>query len=216
MIVVLNDNDMSISENVGALNNYLAKLMSGRFYAATKKTAEKVLSATPHGEGARQALRGTCQGHDHALDHVRGIRLQLHRPHRRPQPRRAGRNAHQREAPRGAAVPARGDAQGPGLQARRGRSHRLPRAGQVRSGRGHREGQAGAGRAPEAHLHAGLRRVAVRHGAGRQAPGRHHARDARRLGAGQVFAGVSRSLLRCRHRGAARGHVRGGARGRRA
>jgi 1-deoxy-D-xylulose-5-phosphate synthase len=47
LIVILNDNDMSISENVGALNNYLAKLMSGRFYAATKKTAEKVLSATP-------------------------------------------------------------------------------------------------------------------------------------------------------------------------
>ncbi|HXS54058.1 MAG TPA: 1-deoxy-D-xylulose-5-phosphate synthase [Usitatibacter sp.] len=47
VIVVLNDNDMSISENVGALNNYLAKLMSGRFYAATRKTAEKMLSATP-------------------------------------------------------------------------------------------------------------------------------------------------------------------------
>ena len=47
VIVVLNDNDMSISENVGALNNYLARLMSGRFYAATKKTAEKMLSATP-------------------------------------------------------------------------------------------------------------------------------------------------------------------------
>jgi 1-deoxy-D-xylulose-5-phosphate synthase len=45
--VILNDNDMSISENVGALNNYLAKLMSGRFYAATKKTAEKILSAAP-------------------------------------------------------------------------------------------------------------------------------------------------------------------------
>src|SRR3954464_8073603 len=47
VLVVLNDNDMSISENVGALNNYLSKLMSGRFYAATKKTAEKMLSATP-------------------------------------------------------------------------------------------------------------------------------------------------------------------------
>ncbi len=45
VIVVLNDNDMSISENVGALNNYLAKLMSGRFYAATRKTAEKVLDS---------------------------------------------------------------------------------------------------------------------------------------------------------------------------
>ena len=47
VIVVLNDNDMSISENVGALNNYLAKLMSGRFYAATRKTAEKMLSVSP-------------------------------------------------------------------------------------------------------------------------------------------------------------------------
>jgi 1-deoxy-D-xylulose-5-phosphate synthase len=42
VIVILNDNDMSISENVGALNNYLAKLMSGPFYAATKKTEEGV------------------------------------------------------------------------------------------------------------------------------------------------------------------------------
>lgn len=47
VIVILNDNDMSISENVGALSNYLAKLMSGRFYAATKKTAEKMLSVAP-------------------------------------------------------------------------------------------------------------------------------------------------------------------------
>ena len=47
LLVVLNDNDMSISENVGALNNYLAKLMSGRFYAAARKTGEKVLSVMP-------------------------------------------------------------------------------------------------------------------------------------------------------------------------
>src|SRR6187397_1429888 len=43
VIVVLNDNDMSISENVGALNNYLAKLMTGRFYATTRKTTKRVL-----------------------------------------------------------------------------------------------------------------------------------------------------------------------------
>jgi 1-deoxy-D-xylulose-5-phosphate synthase len=47
LLVVLNDNDMSISENVGALNNYLAKLMSGRFYAAARKTGEKVLGVVP-------------------------------------------------------------------------------------------------------------------------------------------------------------------------
>jgi 1-deoxy-D-xylulose-5-phosphate synthase len=47
LLVILNDNDMSISENVGALNNYLAKLMSGRFYAAARKTGEKVLGVMP-------------------------------------------------------------------------------------------------------------------------------------------------------------------------
>jgi 1-deoxy-D-xylulose-5-phosphate synthase len=47
VIVVLNDNDMSISESIGALNNYFAKLLSGRFYAKTKATAERILSATP-------------------------------------------------------------------------------------------------------------------------------------------------------------------------
>ncbi|BAK77566.1 1-deoxy-D-xylulose-5-phosphate synthase [Pseudogulbenkiania sp. NH8B] len=47
MLVVLNDNDMSISPNVGALNNYLAKLMSGRFYAAMKQGSSKVLGIAP-------------------------------------------------------------------------------------------------------------------------------------------------------------------------
>jgi 1-deoxy-D-xylulose-5-phosphate synthase len=47
LLVVLNDNDMSISENVGALSNYLARLMSGRFYAAARKAGEKVLSVLP-------------------------------------------------------------------------------------------------------------------------------------------------------------------------
>ena len=47
LLVVLNDNDMSISPNVGALNNYLARLMSGRFYAAARRAGEKVLSVAP-------------------------------------------------------------------------------------------------------------------------------------------------------------------------
>jgi 1-deoxy-D-xylulose-5-phosphate synthase len=47
LLVVLNDNDMSISENVGALNNYLARLMSGRFYAAARRAGEKVLGKLP-------------------------------------------------------------------------------------------------------------------------------------------------------------------------
>jgi len=47
LLVVLNDNDMSISPNVGALSNYLARLMSGRFYAAARRAGEKVLSVAP-------------------------------------------------------------------------------------------------------------------------------------------------------------------------
>ncbi|WP_174874461.1 1-deoxy-D-xylulose-5-phosphate synthase [Vogesella oryzae] len=47
LLVILNDNDMSISPNVGALNNYLAKLMSGRFYAAMKQGSNKVLGIAP-------------------------------------------------------------------------------------------------------------------------------------------------------------------------
>jgi 1-deoxy-D-xylulose-5-phosphate synthase len=47
LLVVLNDNDMSISRNVGALNNYLARLLSGRFYSAARRGAEKVLGVLP-------------------------------------------------------------------------------------------------------------------------------------------------------------------------
>jgi 1-deoxy-D-xylulose-5-phosphate synthase len=47
LLVILNDNDMSISRPVGALNNYLAKLMSGRFYAAMRKGSEKMLKGMP-------------------------------------------------------------------------------------------------------------------------------------------------------------------------
>jgi len=50
LLVILNDNDMSISPPVGALNKYLAKLMSGRFYTAAKRAGTKVL-----GEFAKRA-----------------------------------------------------------------------------------------------------------------------------------------------------------------
>ena len=47
MLVVLNDNDMSISPPVGALNKYLARLMSGKFYAAAREGAKSVLRNAP-------------------------------------------------------------------------------------------------------------------------------------------------------------------------
>ena len=47
LLVVLNDNDMSISPPVGALNRYLAQLMSGQFYAAAKNVGKQVLKPVP-------------------------------------------------------------------------------------------------------------------------------------------------------------------------
>jgi 1-deoxy-D-xylulose-5-phosphate synthase len=47
LLVVLNDNDMSISPPVGALNRYLAQLMSGQFYSAAKNVGKTVLKGAP-------------------------------------------------------------------------------------------------------------------------------------------------------------------------
>ncbi len=47
LLVVLNDNDMSISPPVGALNRYLAQLMSGQFYASAKHVGKQVLKVAP-------------------------------------------------------------------------------------------------------------------------------------------------------------------------
>ena len=47
LLVVLNDNDMSISPPVGALNKYLARLMSGNFYEAAREGAKAVLKNAP-------------------------------------------------------------------------------------------------------------------------------------------------------------------------
>ncbi|NVO05936.1 MAG: 1-deoxy-D-xylulose-5-phosphate synthase [Rhodoferax sp.] len=47
LLVILNDNDMSISPPVGALNRYLAQLLSGQFYAAAKSVGKTVLKGAP-------------------------------------------------------------------------------------------------------------------------------------------------------------------------
>jgi 1-deoxy-D-xylulose-5-phosphate synthase len=47
LLVILNDNDMSISPPVGALNRYLAQLLSGQFYAAAKNVGKSVLKGAP-------------------------------------------------------------------------------------------------------------------------------------------------------------------------
>jgi 1-deoxy-D-xylulose-5-phosphate synthase len=47
LLVILNDNDMSISQNVGALSNYLARVLSGRTYASMREHGKKVLESLP-------------------------------------------------------------------------------------------------------------------------------------------------------------------------
>ncbi|QKE61950.1 1-deoxy-D-xylulose-5-phosphate synthase [Aquipseudomonas campi] len=47
MLVVLNDNDMSISKNVGGLSNYLAKIISSRTYSSMREGSKKILSRLP-------------------------------------------------------------------------------------------------------------------------------------------------------------------------
>ena len=63
MLVILNDNDMSISENVGALNNHFARLLSGKFYTSLR-------------EGSKQLLRGMPTMRElasRAEEHVKGM-----------------------------------------------------------------------------------------------------------------------------------------------
>lgn len=47
MLVILNDNEMSISENVGALNQYFARILSGNFYTSLREGGKKILSGVP-------------------------------------------------------------------------------------------------------------------------------------------------------------------------
>ncbi len=65
MLVVLNDNEMSISENVGGLNKYLAKLLAGRFYQRVRETGKKAL----HGIKPLSDFVGRAE------EHMRGMLL---------------------------------------------------------------------------------------------------------------------------------------------
>ncbi len=137
----------------------------------------------------RQALGRARQRHVRAVDAVRGTRLPLHRPDRRPRPAAAGFDAAHAEGAEGPAAAARGHHQGQGLCAGRARADRVPRGRSVRPGRRRRQ----EGRRVEADLHRDLQRLAVRHGGGRSAPAGHHPGDARRLGPGGASPRNTRS-----------------------
>jgi len=56
LLVILNDNEMSISKNVGGMSNYLARLLSGKFYSSAREGSKKVLEKLPPAwEFARRA-----------------------------------------------------------------------------------------------------------------------------------------------------------------
>ncbi len=50
LIVILNDNEWSISQNVGALSGYLNRMMTGKFYTSFRKRVEAFLKSMPHGK----------------------------------------------------------------------------------------------------------------------------------------------------------------------
>ncbi|MBC2770818.1 1-deoxy-D-xylulose-5-phosphate synthase [Pusillimonas minor] len=62
VLVILNDNDMSISPPVGALNHYFARLMSGRFYAAAKNMGRAVLQHMPPVLELARRVEGHAKG----------------------------------------------------------------------------------------------------------------------------------------------------------
>ncbi len=120
MLVILNDNDMSISPPVGALNKYLARLFSGSTFNAARRAGEKVLGRCTAAAGICQSRRRTRQGHADAGHAVRGIRLQLHRPDRRARSRLADPDAAESAQAERPAVPAHHYQKRPRLQTGRG------------------------------------------------------------------------------------------------
>ena len=81
LLVILNDNDMSISPPVGALNRYLAQLASGQFCGSCQNVGKTVLRPVPPLLELAKRFEHAGQGHGGTSHAVRKVRLQLHRPH---------------------------------------------------------------------------------------------------------------------------------------
>jgi 1-deoxy-D-xylulose-5-phosphate synthase len=64
LLVILNDNEMSISKNVGGMANYLARLLSGNFYASAREGSKKVLEKNSTSLGNCPSRRRARQRHD--------------------------------------------------------------------------------------------------------------------------------------------------------
>ena len=139
LIVVLNDNKMSICPRVGGLAESLDRLRMAQFYTGLKAEAQKLLNRMPligdPVERFLDASQGRRQGRAAGRNDFRGPRFPLHRPGRRAQhPPIAEVSGHGAERA-GASAAARRDRKGSWLPARRGRPHGLSRAGAVPAGK---------------------------------------------------------------------------------
>ena len=63
LIVVLNDNEMSISPNVGALSSYLSRILTGDFYSRLRRDVEELLRSVPRVGGAMARLAKRVEEH---------------------------------------------------------------------------------------------------------------------------------------------------------
>ena len=190
LLVILNDNDMSISEPVGALEQLpredpVAAACTTRCAAAARKCCRGCRRCT----SSPSASRSTSKGMVLPGTLFEEFGFNYIGPDRRPRPRRA-RAA---RSPTCATCRARSSCtsitrKGYGYpRPRRIRSSTTASASSIRRSASSRRPP----RKPD--VHAGLRRLAVRHGGDRLAHRRHHARDARGLGARAVLAGISRT-----------------------
>ena len=208
LIVILNDNDMSIAPPVGAMSAYLAKLISGgtyrRFRRFLKNLAGKLLPRTWQKRAARaeEFTRGFWTGGTLFEE----LGLLLCRPDRRAQFRssaaRAAQRAQHEERPDPGSCR---DPEGQRLRPCRNLGRQVPRRRQVQC-RDRRAG--GAGRRHAAELHQGIRQCADRGSARRRQDRRHHRGHAVGHGHRPLRRSVSRALVRRRHRRAARGDLR--------
>ena len=97
LIVILNDNDMSIAPPVGAMSAYLSRLLSSRSFLSLRELAAKMAKRFPKGiERTAAACGGIRPRHPHRRHAVRGTGLLLCRPDRRSQPRPPAAGAAQR------------------------------------------------------------------------------------------------------------------------
>ena len=207
LIVILNDNDMSIAPPTGAMSAYLARLVTSHTYRSLRDVAKQLAKRLPkflYDKAKRTEEYGRGFWTGGTLFEELGLLLCRadRRPQARPPPAHPEERA--RHARRAGAGPRR-DEEGQGLSAGRGRRRQISRRRPLR--RHYR--RAGENQEQRPVLHQGVRRRAARCGAARRQGGRGHRRHASGDRPRQDAGGVSRAGVRRRHRRTARGDLLG-------